>query len=212
MPWQRPGNSQPFLRRMSPDTAGSPATRRRRAQHVASLPSANPASHGRPRSQTSRPVLRRSHEHHRDLQARRDAAIPTAAANRDQDRYIMITFPTSQIQNADLSHGVVDPPRRRSRKCTFTISTCAPIIIAQGGHLRSQRPVRARQRRRPTHSWVSAAISQFVCRAQRCYEADEGRLSLFALSFVHHHVKETCKWIMQSVVRQPRPFSTVHWS
>jgi len=44
-------------------------------------------------------VLRRSHEHHRDLQARLDAAIPTAAANRDQDRYIMITFPTSQIQN-----------------------------------------------------------------------------------------------------------------
>src|SRR5207344_2430663 len=79
---------------------------------------------------------------------------------------------------------VVDPPRRRSRKSTLTISTCAPIFIAQGGHLRSQRnvharhfiaqgghlrpqrPVHARQRRRPTHSWVSAAISQVVCRAQ----------------------------------------------
>src|SRR5207344_2567971 len=53
--------------------------------------------------QAAVPVLRRSHEHHRDLQARLDAAIPTAAANRDQDRYIMITFPTSQIQNTDLS-------------------------------------------------------------------------------------------------------------
>ena len=53
------------------------------------------------------PVLRRSHEHHRDLQARLDAAIQTAAANRDQDRYVMITFSTSQIKNPDL-------PRRPS--------------------------------------------------------------------------------------------------
>jgi hypothetical protein len=54
-------------------------------------------------------MLRRSHEHHRDLQARRDAAISTAAANRDQDRYVMTTIPknfhgvTSQIQNTDFS-------------------------------------------------------------------------------------------------------------
>ena len=48
--------------------------------------------------------------------------------------------------------------------------------------------------------------------AQRCYEADEGRRSLFALFFVHRDVKETCKWIMQSLVRWPRLSSTVHWS
>ena len=53
------------------------------------------------------PVLRRSHEHHRDLQPRLDTAIQTAVANRDQDRYVMITFPTSQIQNPVL-------PRRPS--------------------------------------------------------------------------------------------------
>jgi hypothetical protein len=39
------------------------------------------------------------------FKARLDAAIPTAAANRDQDRYLMITFPTSQIQNTDRSRG-----------------------------------------------------------------------------------------------------------
>jgi len=47
---------------------------------------------------------------------------------------------------------------------------------------------------------------------QRCYEADEGRLSLFALFFVHRDVKETCKWIMQPLVLWPRQSSTVHWS
>jgi hypothetical protein len=40
------------------------------------------------------PGLRRSHEHHRNLHARLDAAIPTAAAaNCDQDRYVVITSP-----------------------------------------------------------------------------------------------------------------------
>jgi hypothetical protein len=28
----------------------------------------------------------------------------------------------------------------------------------------------------------------------------------------HRDVKETCKWIMQSLVRLPRLSSTVHWS
>jgi hypothetical protein len=42
--------------------------------------------------------------------------------NRDQDRYIMITFPTSQIQKHRSFSPVVDPPRRRSRKCTLAIS------------------------------------------------------------------------------------------
>ena len=47
-------------------------------------------------------MLRRSHEHHRDLRARLNTSISTAAANRDQDRYVMITIITSQIQNTDL--------------------------------------------------------------------------------------------------------------
>ena len=77
----------------------------------------------------------------------------------------MITFSTSQIQNVDLSHGssirhddARANPRLRSqlvhRSSLLKADTYAP------------RPVHARQRRRPTHSWVSAAISQFVCRAQ----------------------------------------------
>jgi hypothetical protein len=48
------------------------------------------------------PVLRRSHEYHRDLQPRFDTSIQTAVANRDQARYVMITFSTSQMQNPDL--------------------------------------------------------------------------------------------------------------
>ena len=53
------------------------------------------------------------------------------------------------------------------------------------------------------HSWPAVAVTQ-LRRPQRCYEADEGRLSLFATSFVHHDVKETCKWIMQSLVHPPK--------
>ena len=60
----------------------------------------------------------------------------------------------------------VDPPRWRSRKCTLAISTCAPIFIAQGRYLRSPRLGHARQRRRPTRSMASAAITHLVCRAQ----------------------------------------------
>src|ERR1700733_8501015 len=48
-------------------------------------------------------MLWRSHEHYRDLHAGFNTAISTPAANCDQDRYVMITVPTSHIQNADLS-------------------------------------------------------------------------------------------------------------
>jgi hypothetical protein len=41
-----------------------------------------------------------THEYNRDLQARLSTSI-SAATNRDQDRYVMITFPVSQIQNSD---------------------------------------------------------------------------------------------------------------
>jgi len=78
------------------------------------------------------PYCRRSHEHHRDLQLRLDTAIQTAAANRDQDRYVMITLPTSQIQNPVL-------PRRPS--------------IRHGG-ARANMPL-PRQRRHRS-SWLTA--------------------------------------------------------
>ena len=89
-----------------------------------------------PRQPTRRPtralVLRRSHEHHRDLQPRLDTAIQTGAANRDQDRYVMITFPTSQIQNPDL-------PRRPS---------------IRNGDARANLPLRRQRRHRS--SWLTA--------------------------------------------------------
>jgi len=57
-----------------------------------------------PGDPTRGPVLRRRMNIIEDLQNRGlDTAIQTAAANRDQDRYVMITFPTSQIQNPVLS-------------------------------------------------------------------------------------------------------------
>ena len=65
------------------------------------------------------PVLRRSHEHHRDLQPRLDTAIQTAAANRDQDRYVMITFPHLTDSKSRSSSPALDPPRRRSCKYAF---------------------------------------------------------------------------------------------
>src|SRR5258708_10799122 len=44
------------------------------------------------------PVLRRSHEQHRDPQPPPGAPIQNAPAHPDPDRDVMITFPTSQIQ------------------------------------------------------------------------------------------------------------------
>jgi hypothetical protein len=100
------------------------------------------------------PVLRRSHEHHRDLQPRLDTAIQTAAANRDQDRYVMITFPTSQIQNPvlprrpSIRHGGARanmplPRQRRHRSSWLTADsrTCdRPImrrnVVSQHTHRR----------------------------------------------------------------------------
>ena len=82
------------------------------------------------------PVLRRSHEHHRDLQARLDTSIPTAVANRDQDRYVMITFSTSQMQNLDLP--------------------CRPSI--RNGGARANLPLR-RQRRHRSSSFTADSRS-----------------------------------------------------
>src|SRR5450755_2747744 len=100
------------------------------------------------------PVLRRSHEHHRDLQPRLDTTIQTAAANRDQDRYVMITFPTSQIQNPvlprrpSIRHGGARanmplPRQRRHRSSWLTADsrTCdRPImrrnVVSQHTHRR----------------------------------------------------------------------------
>jgi hypothetical protein len=94
-----------------------------------------------PRQPTRRPtrvpVLRRSHEHHRDLQPRLDTAIQTAAANRDQDRYVMITFPTSQILNPvlprrpSIRHGGARanmplPRQRRHRSSWLTADSRTP--------------------------------------------------------------------------------------
>ena len=79
------------------------------------------------------PVLRRSHEHHRDLQARLDTASSADRSNhRRQDRYVMITFPTSQIQNPDL-------PRRPS--------------IRNGG---APANLPSRRQRRHRSSWLTA--------------------------------------------------------
>src|SRR5580658_4762774 len=49
------------------------------------------------------PMLRWPHDNHRDVRARLNATIlADRDADHDQNRYVMITFPTSQIQNADL--------------------------------------------------------------------------------------------------------------
>src|SRR5258708_1138839 len=48
-------------------------------------------------------MLRRTHDHHRDLRTRLNASLSANAANRDQDRYLMITVPAAQIQSPHLS-------------------------------------------------------------------------------------------------------------
>jgi len=98
------------------------------------------------------------------FKARLDAAIPTAAANRDQHRYLVITFPASQIKNTDRSRwsstrhgGARANPRWRSQR-----GHRSPWLKADsrscGGHL-------ARQRRQPAHSSALVVVTQ-LCRAK----------------------------------------------
>jgi len=88
------------------------------------------------------------------VHARDYAAIQAAAANRDQDRYVMITFPTSQIQNPvlprrpSIRHGGARanmplPRQRRHRSSWLTADsrTCdGPImrrnVVSQHTHRR----------------------------------------------------------------------------
>ena len=100
-----------------------------------------------------------------------------AARRRDTDRHRQLrsrSIPHDHVPHVtDAKYRsfslVVDPPRRRSRKCKLAISTSAPICIAQGRYLLSQSSQRAphdRQRRRPTRSMPSLAITHLACRTQ----------------------------------------------
>ena len=116
-------------------------------------------------------MLRRSHEHHRDFRARRDAAIPTAAANRDQDRYIMITFPRHKFKMPIFLAGRRSATASARANATLTISTCAPIFIAQGGHLRPQRACSCAATS-STNALIGVGCHQpFVCRASNPHSA-----------------------------------------
>jgi hypothetical protein len=53
-------------------------------------------------------------------------------------------------------------------------------------------------------SRFAAKMSLLLC---RCYEADEGRLSLPSLSFVHLGTKEIDKWTKQPPRQLPRIFA-----
>ncbi len=70
---------------------------------------------------------------------RLDTAIQTAAANRHQDRYVMITFRHLTDSKSRSSSLTVDPPRRRSCKISrFAIVNVAiDLHCANGRHLRS---------------------------------------------------------------------------
>jgi len=85
--------------------------------------------------------------------------IQTAVANRDQDRYVMITFPTSQIQNPVL-------PRRPSIRhggaranMPLPRQTSPSIFLAYRRFPHLPPTNHARQRRQPTHSSVPVALT-----------------------------------------------------
>jgi hypothetical protein len=92
-------------------------------------------------------------------QPRLDTAIQTAAANRDQDRYVMITFPTSQIQNPVLPRRPSIRPGRRSCKYAFAMSTSPSIFLAYRRFPHLWRTNHAPQRRQPTLSSASVALT-----------------------------------------------------
>ena len=127
-------------------------------------------------------MLWRSHEHHRDFRARLNASISTAAANHDQDRYIMITIITPQIQNAALCSR--RPPIRHGgarSNAHLRSHIFAPIFIARGRSLRSQTTGHARQPHRPLPHGCRLHTSLF-CRAQIPIAPPHDRVPLPAVS------------------------------
>ena len=106
------------------------------------------------------PGLRRSHEHHRNLHARLDAAIPTAAAaNCDQDRYVVITSPCYRFKIPIVLAG-----RRSATAALVQICFCDLNMAIDLPGLR-QIPAPAAdqscaQSRQPMHSWPAVAITQ----------------------------------------------------
>jgi len=90
-----------------------------------------------------------------------DTAIQTAVANRDQDRYVMITFPPhlTDFTKSRSSSPALDPPRRRSCKYAFATSTSPSIFLDYRRFPHLPPTNHARQRRQPTHSSVSVALT-----------------------------------------------------
>jgi hypothetical protein len=90
-------------------------------------------------------VLRWPHDHHRDLRTRLDTSPSPNATNRDQDRYLMITIPTSQIQGPHLSrwlsirHGSVRsnarfPPQLVHRSSSIQTNTYTQSKLIMRGN------------------------------------------------------------------------------
>ena len=87
------------------------------------------------------------------------------ATNRDQDRYVMITIPMSQIRKCRSASLVVDPPRRRSHKCTLAISTCAIDLHALKADSSTRRTYSCAATSSANALIASPAVTQ-LCRAQ----------------------------------------------
>src|ERR1700747_1961289 len=137
-------------------------------------------------------MLRWPHAHHRDLRARLPAAPPTIDDTcLHQNRHLMITAFRLRQRRADL------PSRWSSTGCdeTYPNAPCqqqnGPAMATPGGYLNCHlplpptRPIIARPR---AHCEPSHAPSSSLKDAMRRTKA---RRSLFAHSFVHHHVEET---------------------
>ena len=113
------------------------------------------------------PMLRRSHDHHRGLRARRNATASAVISNhRSQDRYLMSAILSSQIQTTD-----------RSRRSSIRQGGARPnaLLRPQRGHRSSwlkadlphlRRANHARKRRPPTRSMASLTITHLGRRAQ----------------------------------------------
>jgi hypothetical protein len=129
------------------------------------------------------PGLRRSHEHHRNLHARLDAAIPTAAAaNCDQDRYVVITSPCYRFKIPIVLAG-----RRSATAALVQICFCDLNMAIDLPGLR-QIPAPAAdqscaQSRQPMHSWPAVAITQ-LRRPQILITTAASHFPLPAVSFI----------------------------
>jgi hypothetical protein len=151
--------------------------------------------------------------HHRDFLAGATAKVPPdPTSGQDPNRHHMITASEPSPRKPFPLFGR-SSARHASARSDAAFTTQQPRRSSPthrlGDHKKASPSTRIIILTAQPPSLMTSAVAR---PRQRCYEADEGRhIFLHSPSSIIND-KESRKWIMQSLVRQPRLSFTVHWS